>query len=198
VTNMEISELIGFGGRRGISIFKTIEIDAPVEEIFHFWTHFENFPTFMSHLREVEMLDNRRSRWVAAGPVGVPVQWEAVTTSIVPHRLIAWESVEHSIVGHTGSVQFMPIGKHRTRLHVQMSYTPPAGVLGHLVALLFGADPKRAMDDDLRRLKSLFEFGRTHAHGHAVTRSDAGVPEAGHGFMRGRGSDEVPPPHMHP
>jgi hypothetical protein len=40
-----------------------------------------------------------------------------------------------------------------------MSYQPPAGLLGHLVAALFGADPKSKMDADLLRMKTLVETG---------------------------------------
>ena len=37
---------------------------------------------------------------------------------------------------------------------------PPAGALGHTVASLFGVDPKRAMDEDMVRLKYLLEEGK--------------------------------------
>jgi uncharacterized membrane protein len=49
-----------------------------------------------------------------------------------------------------------------------MSYTPPAGAIGHAVAALFGADPKRAMDEDMVRLKSILEDGKTTAQGQPV------------------------------
>jgi uncharacterized membrane protein len=42
-----------------------------------------------------------------------------------------------------------------------MTYLPPAGVVGHAVAQLFGVDPRQAMNDDLIRLKSLLEEGKT-------------------------------------
>jgi uncharacterized membrane protein len=42
-----------------------------------------------------------------------------------------------------------------------MEYLPPAGELGHAVAQLFGVDPRQAMNDDLLRLKSLLEQGKT-------------------------------------
>jgi hypothetical protein len=35
---------------------------------------------------------------------------------------------------------------------------------------LFGADPKHALDDDMVRLKSLFEYGKAMVHGHRLTR----------------------------
>ena len=43
---------------------------------------------------------------------------------------------------------------------VTMSYTPPAGALGHAVARLFGADPKSGLNDDLLRMKVFLETGR--------------------------------------
>jgi hypothetical protein len=38
------------------------------------------------------------------------------------------------------------------------------------LATVVGADPKRILDDDLVRMKSLFEQGKTTAHHHTVTR----------------------------
>jgi uncharacterized membrane protein len=42
-----------------------------------------------------------------------------------------------------------------------MAYLPPAGVVGHAVAQLFGVDPRQAMHEDLIRLKTLLEEGKT-------------------------------------
>ncbi|HEY5572413.1 MAG TPA: hypothetical protein VIK64_05285, partial [Anaerolineales bacterium] len=59
-----------------------------------------------------------------------------------------------------------------TRVTVRMSYTPPAGAVGHAVASLFGVDPKKAMDDDLVRMKSLIEEGKTTAEGKQVKKEE--------------------------
>jgi uncharacterized membrane protein len=48
-----------------------------------------------------------------------------------------------------------------TRVSIRMAYNPPAGAIGHAVAKFFGADPKRQMDEDFNRLKSLIEEGKT-------------------------------------
>src|SRR5687768_7666482 len=101
----------------------------------------------MSHLREVRKIDEGRSHWIAVGPAGVSVEWDAVVTDWVPSQLIAWKSVEGSTVETAGRVRFEPTGDDRTEIDVQLSYNPPAGALGHAVATLFGADPKRAMDE---------------------------------------------------
>ena len=40
------------------------------------------------------------------------------------------------------------------------STATPAGVLGHAVAAMFGADPKSEMDADLMRMKHMIETGK--------------------------------------
>jgi uncharacterized membrane protein len=56
-----------------------------------------------------------------------------------------------------------------------MSYNPPGGALGHLFAMIFGADPKAALDDALARMTSLFEVGKTRAHGERVSKEKLGA-----------------------
>jgi uncharacterized membrane protein len=175
LTNMEVRRLIGVGaGRRAVEVHKTIRIDAPIEQVFEFWTHYGNFGHFMSHLREVRDLGDGRSRWVAAGPGGMSMTWNAVITRVTPFEMIAWKSEPGSTIANAGVVRFEPISDWSTRVDIHLSYNPPAGALGHLAALLFGADPKSAMDEDLVRLKSLLEEGKTSAPGKKLTREDLG------------------------
>ena len=166
MTNLPASRLVGAGaGRRAIDVQKTIVVAAPVERVWELWTNFEQFPRFMSHLREVRRIDGSRSHWVVKGPAGLPVEWDAVVTDWVANELISWKSVEGSTVQTAGRVRFRPTADGSTEIDVQLSYNPPAGALGHAVASLFGADPKRAMDEDMVRLKSLLEEGKTRADG---------------------------------
>lgn len=159
VSNLPLSRALGLGpGRRGIDVQKTIHIAAAPEQVFAFWSHYENFPRFMHHVREVRPVNERRSHWVVAGPAGIEVEWDADVTRLQPGRLISWRSVPGSSVRHAGTVRFQP-EEDGTRVDVRMSYKPPAGALGHTVAALFGADPKREMDEDLLRMKTLIETG---------------------------------------
>jgi uncharacterized membrane protein len=41
-----------------------------------------------------------------------------------------------------------------------MTYSPPAGAIGHAAAKILRADPKKEMDDDLARAKTFLETGR--------------------------------------
>ena len=162
LTDMELSRLIGVGaGRRAVEFEKTITIGAPVRDVFAFWQHYENFPRFMTHVRDVQSREeDAESHWIVDGPAGLPISFDARTIQVVPETLIAWESLEGSIVAHEGAVRFEPEPNGGTRVNVRFSYTPPAGAVGHAVAWLAGADAKQRFDDDLARMKTLIETGR--------------------------------------
>jgi uncharacterized membrane protein len=44
-------------------------------------------------------------------------------------------------------------------VHVEMFYWPPAGKIGAHLARLLGEEPRKQINDDLRRLKQLIETG---------------------------------------
>lgn len=164
LTNFETSRLLGLdGGRKVIDIQKTINIEAPVDRVFTYWSHPENFPEFMSHVLEVRRIGDGLYRWTVGGPAGLRVQWDAGITDLDFNKRLAWKSLPGAVVGQAGVTQFSSNPDGSTRIDVKMSYNPPAGVLGHLVAELFGADPKHEMDDDLMRMKSFIETG-VHPH----------------------------------
>jgi uncharacterized membrane protein len=169
VTNQPALRLVrGGAGRGGIDVRKTIAVAAPLDRVWQLWSNFGAFPRFMSHLREIRKIDEGRSHWVASGPAGVPIEWDAVITDWVPEHLISWKSVERSTIETTGSVRFRDLPGQLTEIDVQLSYVPPAGVVGHAIAAIFGDDPKRAMDDDMGRLKALLEEGSTRSEGDPV------------------------------
>ena len=143
---------------RYVVVQKTINVDAPVEEVFSFWTDYQNFPRFMQNVREVQVRDDV-SHWVVAGPAGVPVQWNARLVEVEPNRLLRWRSVFGSAVKHEGCVRFEQNGAGGARVTVRLRYVPPGGAFGHAVATVFGADPKSEMDADLMRMKSMIETG---------------------------------------
>jgi uncharacterized membrane protein len=176
VGNLDPARMLGMsGGRRVIEARKTLRIAAPVEEVFGLWSRFENFPRFMSHLLEVRDLGDGYSHWVARAPMGAPVSWDAEITRWIPNRVLAWRSLPGSVVRNAGIIHFEPDPSGGTRVEIRLAYNPPGGVLGHFVARLFGADPRSEMDEDLLRLKSLIENGKTSAHGETVTREEVAV-----------------------
>jgi uncharacterized membrane protein len=175
-TNLELSRLTGIGARRRANdVQKSIRINAPVEQVFAVWSDFENFPAFMSHVRQVRRLekgaDGNYWRWTVDGPAGTEVEFDTAIASFETNRLLAWRTDSSSQIGHVGRVQFTENRDGSTTVEVRMSYNPIAGALGHVVAKFFGADPKHQMNDDLSRLKTYLESGKAP---HDAAQSGAG------------------------
>jgi uncharacterized membrane protein len=145
-------------GRRGIHVEESITINRPIAEVYRFWRNFENLPKFMEHLESVAVREEGVSHWVATGPAGSRVAWDARIINEIDNKLIGWQSLEGSTVATAGSVNFEET-EHGTRVRVHLQYEPPAGKLGAMVAKLFGEEPSQTIREDLRRFKRLFETG---------------------------------------
>lgn len=147
-------------GGHGIKVEKSLTINREPAELYRFWRNFENLPRIMNHLEAVQVTGEGRSHWVARGPAGTSVEWDAEVYNEKENELIAWRSLEGSQVDNAGSVHFRPApGGRGTELRVVLKYDPPAGVVGATVAKLFGESPEQQLDEDLRRFKSLMEAG---------------------------------------
>jgi uncharacterized membrane protein len=163
IANRPLRSMLSLGAmgaplQQTIDFDKSIHINAAPEEVYDFWTNYENFPRFMSHVVEVRDLGRRRSHWVVRGPGGSEFSWNSVLTEQSrPHRL-AWRSEPGAEIPQSGSIEFTP-QRGGTHVTVRMSYTPPAGALGHGLATLLGSDPKAKMDEDLTRMKAYIERG---------------------------------------
>lgn len=161
ITNIPLTRLTGIGTkRRGIDVQTTINIDAPVERVFEFWTDYENFPRWMSNVREVKPLEQERSRWTVSGPAGTPIMFDAEVSVFNSNERFGWRTAEGSAIQHSGLVEFTPTPEGSTRVQIRMTYNPVVGGIGHVVAALLGADPKKKIDEDMVRLKTLIETGR--------------------------------------
>ena len=146
------------GGRRGIHVDESVTINRPIAEVYRFWRNFENLPRFMQHLQAVSMREEGISHWVAKGPAGTTVEWDARIINDVDNKVIGWQSLEGSTVATAGSVNFDETDRG-TVVRVRLQYSPPAGKLGSAVAWLFGEEPGIQIHDDLRRFKALLETG---------------------------------------
>ena len=166
-------------GPGGIIVEDAITIYRPVSEVYTYWRDLENLPHFMDHLEEVRTIDRFHSRWVARGPLGVRVEWDAEVINDIPPTLLSWKSVGDSEVASAGSVRFKPAGEHGTEVRVKLQYDPPGGRLGATVASLLGEDPQHQIAEDLRVFKQLLETGEG---GEATMRRGVESPEASEDF----------------
>lgn len=138
----------------------SVTIDAEQARIYKLWRDFANLPSFMRHIKEVQVIDDTRSRWVARGPAGSQVSWEATIFMERENELIAWRSAPDAQIVNAGSVRFTPApGGRGTEVRVIIEYMPPAGAIGQAAARLLREEPDKQVIDDLRRLKMMLEAG---------------------------------------
>lgn len=110
----------------------SVTVGAPLHQVYELFTHFNDYPKFMTHVKEVTYLDAERSHWVA--DLAGPHEWDAVNEHWIPDRQIGWRSTSGLV--NSGRVSFTPLNAGRTSIEASISYTPPAGVLGVLGELL--------------------------------------------------------------
>jgi len=147
---------------RVITFKESITIMKSPSELYGFWRDFRNLPRVMSYLERVDLIDGTRSHWVAKGLAELPVEWDAEIVQDEPGEVISWRSLEGSEVYNRGSVQFETATAGRgTAITVQLTYRPPAGLIGAAVARLMGRSPAQEIKEDLRHLKQQMETGET-------------------------------------
>lgn len=141
-------------------VCRTVTIRRPRADVYSFWRNFENLPRFMRHLEAVHVIDDRRSHWVASGPAGRDIEWNAEITVDRPNELIAWRSLSGADVANDGVVRFVDApGDRGTEVHVDFAYSPPGGHISAMVAKLFGEEPGIQTRDDLFVFKQVMETG---------------------------------------
>lgn len=137
---------------------ESIEVQAPAEDVFRYWSNFENFPTFMSNVEEVRMTGPDTSHWQVKGPLGKSVQFDAKTTEMDPGRGIGWNTVEGEVMT-SGEARFEEVAPGRTRVEVVMNYSdPPGGAVGEAVANVL-SNPERNLQQDLENFARIVERG---------------------------------------
>jgi uncharacterized membrane protein len=160
------------GRRAAVSIRKGLHIQAPVEEVFRLWSRPESFPRFMTHVKRVRRIGDHLYNWRVTGPLRTAFEWDAALIEVVPNELLAWRTLEGSDIQSAGKIRFSSEAEGSTLVEIQFSYHPPGGVVGHGLATLLGAGPKKQIDEDLLRLKSLLETGRATGRHETVTREE--------------------------
>lgn len=132
----------------------SVTVNAPVHQVYQLFTHFNDYPKFMSHIEEVTYYDANRSHWVAE--VAGRHEWDAVNTDWIADRQVGWRSTEG--LKNSGRVRFRPVGEEKTLVEVLIAYDPPAGALGDLGEVLgAGKSLERALQEDLDNFARMVE-----------------------------------------
>jgi uncharacterized membrane protein len=133
------------------AIRQSTVINVPVRSAYDHRTQFEEFPSFMSGVEQVQQLDDLRlhRRGKVAGKVR---GWDATITEQVPDQRIAWQATSRK--RNDGIVRFESLDNDTTRVEVEMAFEPDG--VAELVGSAIGL-PKRRVKDDLERFRELIE-----------------------------------------
>lgn len=158
--------------QQGVKIEHEIVVNRSPEVLYSFWRDLRNLPKVMKHLQRVEVIDDKRSRWSARGPLGSQVEWEAEIINERRPDLIAWRSLPGGDIETAGSVHFWPTedGKS-TRVVISLKYNPPAGKVGNAIASVLGAGLEERLQQDLPTFKDMMEAMDTDKREHATAGS---------------------------
>jgi uncharacterized membrane protein len=124
----------------------SVAVNAPVHQVYSLFTHFNDFPKFMSFIKEVTYYDDQRSHWVA--DVVGRHEWDAVNENWISDQQIGWRSTNG--LENFGKVTFQPMNNNQTQVDVYISYNPPVGVLGDVGENLgVGSRFEQALQNDM-------------------------------------------------
>jgi uncharacterized membrane protein len=124
----------------------TVTVNAPVNQVYSLFTHFNDFPKFMSFVSEVTYYDDQHSHWVA--DVVGRHEWDAINEDWFENSQIGWRS--YNGLENTGKVTFIPVGPMMTQVDAFIAYDPPGGVLGDLGEMFGGGSRfEQALQHDL-------------------------------------------------
>ena len=166
-------------GDKGTLIGRSVTINRPRQEVYAAWRDFTRFPEYMDNVRSVEMIDASKARWTIEAPAGKSVELITETTHDVPGERISWKSVEGSDITTAGEALFLDAPPGRgTIVQLVMTYDPPAGPVGKLVAKLFQREPAIQARRDLRRFKQLLETGEVTVNASPSARKSETPTEA--------------------
>jgi uncharacterized membrane protein len=133
------------------TVAESIELEVPVSTAYNQWTQFEEFPKFMASVESVRQVDDTHLHWRALVG-GKMKEWDAEITEQIPDKRIAWRSTGG--VPNAGVVTFHKVGENRTRVMLQMDYTPDGVVekIGDTVGAV-----KLTTKGNLKKFKRLVE-----------------------------------------
>ncbi len=133
------------------TIEKSIEVDAPIDQVYNQWTQFEEFPRFMGGVEQVRQMDDKHLHWVAKVG-GRRKEWDAEIVEQVPDDRIAWRSI--SGAPNSGVVHFRPTDSQHTVVTLRMNYEPEGAMenIGSALGLFSGR-----VESDLKHFRDFIQ-----------------------------------------
>lgn len=133
------------------TIESSIDVQLPIRTVYNQWTQFEDFPRFMTGVREVRQHGDVFLHWkVTIGMV--TEEWESEIIEQVPDEKIEWRSIGGPLASSV--ISFEPLAPDVTRVHLRFDWEPH-GLLER-IGYLSGAVASR-VESDLKGFKRFLE-----------------------------------------
>jgi uncharacterized membrane protein len=133
------------------SVTESVDVEAPITQVYNQWTQFETFPEFMSGVESITQLDDRHLHWKIK-VAGVEREFDAEVTEQHPEERVAWKSTDGT--SHAGVVTFHKLDQNHTKVTVQLNWDPDT--LLEKAGAIVNADDMQ-VSRDLDRFKTFIE-----------------------------------------
>lgn len=140
------------GSGRRMPIQQSVDVAAPITDVYNLWTQFEEWPKFMHRVESSEQVDDCTVA-IATKVWGINKRFEAQITGQRPDERIEWE-VEAGL-SHSGVVTFHALAPRLTRIEVSLDVKPESLLEKAGRGMRFA---KRAVRGDLHRFKAYVEM----------------------------------------
>ncbi len=147
----------------------SVDVNRPIDMVYHQWTQFESFPGFMEGVERIDQLDDTHLHWVIK--VG-PATREFDATITEQHPRSGSPAKSDSGPDHAGVVTFHRLDDESTRVTTQMDIDP-AGFVENVADKL--GILKARVSGDLQRFKDFSENIPTET---GAWRGDVSRPDA--------------------
>jgi uncharacterized membrane protein len=144
-----------------ITIDKSIDIKAPIAQVYTFWQNFENFAEFIGSVESIKRTGDNKSHWVVIGPLRTKVEFDALTTENIVNDSIKWHSVHEETeveqVKSEGSLKFKETDG-TTHVHLTFSYELPNAIANKVAETMNALGfPQKDFDKGLETIKTKIE-----------------------------------------
>ncbi len=145
----------------------SVNVHAAPQTAWDYVSNYQNFDQFMPNIKKIELLSGDTSEWHVSGPLGIPVSWQAITTTKEAPKHLAWHSTK-GMIDTKGFIKIEPNGAG-SKITVHMEYAPPLGAIGETFASLF-KDPQIMLEQGVEKLGELLQDGSVVVKDKAQTR----------------------------
>jgi uncharacterized membrane protein len=148
------------------NISKSMEINAPVSEVFTYFARPEHMADQFPENMGLNIIPIEVKNGFGVGTIfrisgdfdGKRLEWDCETIDYIPHRKIVAQMIEGPFKQWQITVEFEEIAERKTRTSIKVDYDMPMGPLGGLMdRVKLKKIAERGVENGLYRVKALLE-----------------------------------------